>query len=436
MKLKIATFRFDVTPPLGHSLCGGWIPPASRVVDSLEAIGFVILSDQRPIIVCAVDWTGLCNAAHQQWRKVLAKAAGTTVERVAVQCVHQHDAPFVCLETDRIVRAQGDLPPNIDSEFFHTCLKRADSAIRESLKVPRRLTHVAAAQSKVKQVASNRRILDDAGKILKNRSVAASSDDVRNLPAGVIDPWLKTVAFYDGREKVAACYYYAVHPISYCCQEGHVTSEFVGQARRLKEQHDTPDCTHIYFTGCAGNLNTGKYNNSSHKENRQVLTQRLFDAMQQASQKLHPEPIQNMNWATTDFLPPVHKSFSAELIEKQINDRSQNVVHRNRPAFTLAWIRRCRQKIPITLSALHMNQVSLVHLPAEPFVEYQLRSQTLQPTRFVATAGYGDGGPWYIPTAEAYFQGGYEVSVAFSDPQVDGLLMKGIQTLFESQPAK
>ncbi|MCH9655677.1 MAG: hypothetical protein K0U86_13510 [Planctomycetes bacterium] len=432
MKLQIASFRFDVTPPLGHSLCGGWIPAAAQIEDSLEAIGLVLLSEQRPIVICSVDWTGLCNTAHYQLREALANAAGTSAERVAVQCVHQHDAPFACLETDRIVRAQGDLPPNMDPEFFKVCLKRADSAVRKSLKTARRLTHIAAAESKVEQVASNRRLLDDSGKILKNRSVAASSDDVRDLPTGVIDPWLKTVAFYDGREKVAACYYYAVHPISYCCQEGHVTSEFVGHARRLKEQHDSPDCTHLYFTGCAGNINTGKFNNSSHKENRQVLTQRVFEAMEQASEKLRPEPINNLSWKTTDFLPPVNKTFSAAQIEKQINDHSRRVVHRNRPAFTLAWLRRHAQKTPIILSALHVNQISLLHLPAEPFVEYQLRTQVLQPDRFVATAGYGDGGPWYIPTSEAYFQGGYEVNVAFSGPQVDGLLMKGIQTLFKS----
>lgn len=431
MKLQIAAFRFDVTPPLGHSLCGGWIPSAAKIEDPLEAIGFVILGEEPPMVVCSVDWTGLCNDAHYQWRKALADAAGTTVERVAVQCVHQHDAPFACLETDQIVRAQGDLPPNLDPEFFKVCLQRAGAAVRESLKRPRRLTHIAAAQSQVEQVASNRRILNEAGKILKNRSVAASSDDVRDLPTGVIDPWLKTVAFYDGREKVAACYYYAVHPISYCCTEGNVTSEFVGHARRLKAEHDTPGCTHVYFTGCAGNINAGKYNNSSHKENRQVLTQRIFAAMEQASEQLRPEPVKKIRWATADFLPPVNKSFSADELEKQINDHTRRVVHRNRPAFTLAWLRRHAQKKPIILSALHINQISLLHLPAEPFVEFQLRSQMLQPDRFVATAGYGDGGPWYLPTAEAYYQGGYEVSVAFSGPQADGALMQGIQALMQ-----
>ncbi len=75
--LRIGSFKFDVTPPLGHSLCGGWITPATVIEDSLEAIGFVILGAGEPIVVCAVDWTGLLNEAHIAWRTALAEAAGT-----------------------------------------------------------------------------------------------------------------------------------------------------------------------------------------------------------------------------------------------------------------------------------------------------------------------------------------------------------------------
>ncbi len=48
---------------------------------------------------------------------------------------------------------------------------------------------------------------------------------------------------------------------------------------------------------------------------------------------------------------------------------------------------------------------------------------------FVATAAYGDGGPWYVPTRDAYPQGGYEVSVAFCGPKVDDVLTRGIASL-------
>ena len=436
MELGIATFRFDVTVPLGHSLCGGWIPAASAIDDRLEAIGLVLLGAGKPMVLCAVDWTGLCNDAHIQWRTALAKAAGTTPDRVAVQCVHQHDAPFACLETDRIVRAQGDLPPNMDPKFFGECLERGGRAVRESLKKVQRVTHVASGQAEVEKVASNRRMLGADGKVRTNRSVSPNSDAERSLPTGVIDPWLKNIAFYNGKTKVAACYYYAVHPISYCCQEGRVSSEFVGMARRLKEQHDHPDCTHIYFTGCAGNINTGKYNSSADHENRQVLAQRMYKAMAAAAETLRPEPIRELSWQTHDILPLARRDLSAKAIQTQIDDKRKRVVFRNRPAFTLAWLRRLAKEIPITLSALHVNDVSLLHLPGEPFVEYQLRAQALAPGWFVAVAGYGDGGPWYLPTAEAYTQGGYEVSVAFCDPRVDLMVSSGIERLVGGTGAK
>ena len=85
--------------------------------------------------------------------------------------------------------------------------------------------------------------------------------------------------------------------------------------------------------------------------------------------------------------------------------------------------------MPITLSSLHVNDVSLLHLPAECFVEYQLRAQAAVTNRFVACAAYGDGGPWYIPTADAYPQGGYAVSVAWCDRAIDQMLSGGIQDL-------
>ena len=114
---------------------------------------------------------------------------------------------------------------------------------------------------------------------------------------------------------------------------------------------------------------------------------------------------------------------------KQISDSKQRVVSRNRPSYTVAFIRRIAAEIPITLSGLHVNDASILHLPSESFIEYQFRAQSDAPDRFVACAAYGDGGPWYLPTKEAYPQGGYAVSVAWCRPEVDDLLSRGVGTL-------
>lgn len=94
----LATFGTDVTPPLGHPLCGGWIEPVRGVDDPLKALGVVLLGSGAPIVLCAVDWCELRNSANTRWAEALAEAAHTTPDRVAVQCLHQHDAPMADVE--------------------------------------------------------------------------------------------------------------------------------------------------------------------------------------------------------------------------------------------------------------------------------------------------------------------------------------------------
>lgn len=430
---EIARFRFDVTPPIGHSLCGGWIPPISEVEDPLEAIGLVLLGSDKPIVLCAVDWTGILNEAHVAWRTALAEAAGTTPDRVAAQCVHQHSAPMVCLEAERIVAAEGDLPHIVDTDFFRRCLERAREAVSKSLKEARPLTHIAHGRAKVDKVASNRRIHRDANnRVIATRDSNGPTAELRALPEGLIDPWLRTIAFYDNETKLAACHYYATHPMSYY-GVGRATSDFAGLARK-RRQKDEPGCLQVYFTGCAGNIAAGKYNDGT-PPLRPILTQRLYDGIVQSEQSLERFALNDLTWRTVEILPPPRETLSATLLQKEISNHDNTVVARNRPSFMLSWLNRYEKKIPIVVSALHMNrEITLLHLPAECFIEYQLRAQQIDPSRWLAIAAYGDGGPWYIPTREEYPLGGYETSVAFCDPQIDELITGAMRDLITNNP--
>lgn len=426
--LHIAPFRFDVTVPLSHSLCGGWITPATSVEDRLEALGMVLLGAGQPLVFCAVDWTGILNEAHRSWCHALAEAAGTTPSRVSVHTVHQHNAPFACLESQRYVEKLGVPPYIMDVDFFFRALDRGRKAVTEAVKRARPVTAIATAQAPVSRVACNRRILGDDRKVRINRGVNCfvNHPELRDLPDGVIDPMLKTVAFYDQQTKLAACHYYAVHPISRI-HDGAVSADFPGVARRMAESAE-PDCVHLYFTGCAGNINAGKYTDLTAANMRQ-LGKRIYEAIAQAGAALRPEPVNSISWRTVDLYPEGRLSPSFDAIAARIHRQGASTADRNRNAFRLTWLTRCETgKHPLTLGALHFNggQTVMLHLPAEVFVEYQLAAQQAAhqaaPDRFVAVAAYGDDGPWYIPTATAYPQAGYEVSVAFCEPDIDRLL--------------
>jgi hypothetical protein len=425
--LQIAPFKFDVTPPLGHSCCGGWIKPVEVIDDALEANGLVLLGAGRPIVLCAVDWTGLSNATHLAWRTALAEAAGTTPDRVAVQCVHQHNAPFVCFEAERLVAEQGDLPHIMDLAFFQRCLDRAREAVTTALRQPRPVTHFGWGQGRVVGVASNRRVYRDAGgRIIAMRGSSCRDPEMIKLTEGLIDPFCKTVAFFNGDRKVAALHYYATHPMSFYA-DGRVTSDFAGLARKQRQQ-DEPDCHHIYFTGCAGNIGAGKYNDGTPAA-RLNLTRRIYEGMIASESNLTRLPVSSLEWKTTTLCPPPRRSISTADLATMISTRTNSVLDRNRSALWLGSLRRLEQQVPIMLSALHLGPVKLLHLPGEPFIEFQLRAQAMQPDAFVCTAGYGDSGPWYIPVKEEWDSGGYEVSSALCEPVMDDLLTAAMKEL-------
>lgn len=427
--LQIAPFKFDVTPPLGHSCCGGWIKPIEVVDDGLEAVGVVLLGAGKPIVLCAVDWTGLLNEAHVQWRTALAQGAGTTPDRVAAHCVHQHNAPMACLEAERIVAAEGDLPHILMVDFFNRCLDAGRAAVEKAISQARPVTHVGSGQAKVIGVASNRRVKrDHDGKVLAMRGSSCKDETLIAMDEGLIDPYCKTVTFFDGEKKLASLHYYTTHPMSYYA-DGRCSSDFAGLARKQRQQ-DEPDCLHVYFTGCSGNVAAGKYNDGS-KEARPILTKRLYDGIVASESKLERVELKSagLAWKTAEVLPPPRSSLHADTIAQQIANKSDQIVNRNRPAYMLSWLRRIEKRIPIVLSSLHLGGVKLLHLPAEMFVEYQLRAQRSQPDQFVCTAAYGDGGPWYIPVKEEYPNGGYEVSAAFCEPEIDDILTEGIKRI-------
>jgi hypothetical protein len=71
-------------------------------------------------------------------------------------------------------------------------------------------------------------------------------------------------------------------------------------------------------------------------------------------------------------------------------------------------------------------------MPGEPFVEYQLAAQNLRPNSFVCMAAYGDYGPGYIGTSDAYSQGGYETGIVSRvSPRSEAILLDAVHELLQ-----
>ena len=253
-----------------------------------------------PVVLCAFDWCEIRAADHLRVRELLAKAAGTTPERVAVHSLHQHNAPIADREVTKIME-----PHQIavtDIEWTERAFQGVAQSIAAAIPHAQPLTHLTVGEGKVEQVASNRRILGDNGKIAKMRLSSTKDPVLRELPDGQIDSMLKTICFWNGETKLASLHYYATHPMSFY-GDGMVTHDFVGIARERRTKDE--GVPHIYFTGCGGNIAAGKYNDGT-KESRVRLGEQIYAAMVASEKQMKRAELNRSEWyATPVVVTPV-----------------------------------------------------------------------------------------------------------------------------------
>ena len=103
-EVRLGVFNVDVSPPIGSPVA---YVPAKSIVDPLSARGVVVLSEGRPVVLCAVDFIGIGNEGQDVWKKALAKAAGTTPDHVSVHALHP-PLRFFGGAPSRRTRSRGD----------------------------------------------------------------------------------------------------------------------------------------------------------------------------------------------------------------------------------------------------------------------------------------------------------------------------------------
>ena len=319
LAFHLARFKVDATPPTGHPLCGGWIKPVVGVDDPQWLRGVVLMGAGMPVVLASLDWTGVMNESHRLWTEALAAAAHTTPDRVALHCVHQHNAPFIDRDGNALLRKAGAPSLLYDEPFVEGLVRRSADAVRESLTAAQPVTHVHVGTAEVKQVASNRRVIGPNGKIRFSRTSATKDPAARAEPEGTIDPVLKSIGFFGNDRPLARLYYYTTHPMSYY-GDGRVSSDFVGIARERRDAEEA-DTLHLYFTGSAGNVTAGKYNDGSH-ENRAVLAGRVHAAMSAADRDAdgHRRRLETITWTTAPILFAPREDLDLEALKAIVAD--------------------------------------------------------------------------------------------------------------------
>jgi hypothetical protein len=423
-ELRVATFRCNITPPLGQPLIS--CDAVHFVEQPLLAKGVVIQSGQDRYVLCALDWCELRNSSYDTMRKTVAAAAGTDASRVAIQTVHQHTAPLVDMRAQEILAQFGPtIEMQIDPAVFEAIQQRLADAVKQSLVRLEPFDQIGAGQAKVDRVASIRRVLNDKGQILTRYSSCTEAALIA-MPEGPIDPYIKTITLARAGKPLVRLHYYATHPQTYY-GDGRATSDLPGDVREKLEEKEK--VFQIYFNGCGGDVTLGKYNHGTRKD-RDALAVRLLAGMEAAIAATKLAPAAEIKWRTYPLLMPARSDRGytmAECLAKAQNMKLTPLERLVNGASQASFLEHAQQ--PIGLSCMRIGEVRIVHLPGEPLIFYQHFAQKLKPETFVAIAGYGDCGPGYLCPEKAFAEGGYEPTAELVKPESEAVLKKAIAAL-------
>jgi hypothetical protein len=280
--------------------------------------------------------------------------------------------------------------------------------VRNSLPKAVAITHLGLGSAVVDGVACNRRVVAADGKPKFNRYSLTADKYLLGAPDGLIDPQLRTIAFYAGEQPLAAISVYATHPMSYY-GNGEVSGDFPGIARELW-QREHRDVFKIYATGCSGDVVAAKYNDGT-PAGRARLAQQLKKGMEDAWKSLRRVPFTKIAFRNEplEIPPPVDGNLDPQRLAETIADKNAPAATRIHAAYGLSYYRRCERGQPIDVPLIDFGAAAYLALPAEMFVGYSLTAQTISkerhPERLLLVAGFSECAPGYIPTAAAREEG-------------------------------
>jgi hypothetical protein len=419
--LRVAPFRADAAPPPGEPNI--WVTPVSRIEDPLWVKGVVLDWKGQRYVLCALDWCGVGGTTHRLFREKLARAVETDLSRVVVQSVHQHSAPYIVEDGYELVARGANPGLRMSRRFLEDVSDRIAAAARAALPRLEPVDAVGTGSAQVDRVASARRILLPDGRLVTRYSTSGRDPQMAALPEGAVDRSVRTVTFSRAGRALVRIHFYATHPQTFCC-DGRVSADFVGGAREALEKEE--GVFQLYFTGGAGDVTVGKYNDGSDRA-RAELAQRLLAGLRASAKNSREGSVGPLRWRTVALrLPARLKGEALQEALAQASDEKGTAEERYRTAIPAAFALR---REPLEAASLEIGAVGMLFLPGEPMLVFQEYARSLAPDRFVVLAGYGDIEPGYLCTDEAIRQGGYEPGASAVGAGGEALVKEAIRKL-------
>ena len=456
-QLLAGTGRSDITPAPGTPQ-GGWgAQTHQRGLGAgmpMLATALVLSDTRETLAIVDVDaigfdkeWTGRILAA-------ISGASGLPLNRIRFSCTHTHSGP----NTFRLNNISEGLEMAL--AYLESLPMRIAGAVwqaRQNMQPVR-----VAASSGRSEINVNRRFQVPGGGMAVGRNWN-----------GVADPTVRVVRLEALDESpVATLVHYSCHPTTMAWQNQLFTPDYPGMCRQVVEREAGGTC--LFLQGAPGNVTPRRGFTGDPRVYRRLGSLLGLEAARVAlgietlprrekylgvlqsgaaialyeDQPVEPRPpVLRME---TRFLRMPLRSFDApgellgevKTLERELDrlrcEHDEAGIRETTARLTqtswranMARLYHGQDSIDWQMQAIRIGDIALLSVEGEPFAEIGLRIAAASPFPHTLFSGYSNGGFGYIPTREAFAEGGYEVTNGspFSPDAADVVVEEGLGML-------
>jgi neutral ceramidase len=457
--LQAGIGRSDITPAPGTPQ-GGWgAQTHERGLDAhmpFYATALVLSNSATTCAVVEVDAIGF----DEEWTgKILTAITGLTGlarQQVRFSCSHTHAGP----NTFRLENiSQG---ADMATAYLESLPNRIAASVWQA-QTRLRPARIATSRGTC-AINVNRRFRTPEGAMAVGRNWH-----------GNFDPTVRVVRIDDlNQTPIAVLVHYACHPTTLAWDNELFSPDYPGFVRQVVEHQTGATC--LFLQGAAGNLTPRRGFVGDLKvcerlgtmlglEAAKIATEietvrrceRYLGVMQSGAAIAlyaddpcdYPEPPLSMTtrrielpagqFGDPDCLEAETERLRQEVARLRHEQASHEEIRAALAKATQAGWRSKRARrysglssIPLEMQCLRFGDTALLSVPGEPFIEISQAIESNSPFRHTLFSGYSNGGFGYIPTREAFAEGGYEIDATpFGPDAADTLIAEGLRLLRE-----
>lgn len=412
-RLYAGTARTDITPSIGHSLAG-WIlrRPAAQKITPILARALVLASEDALVAIVSSDLLWMPEPLSSQVRSAVSKRCGIPPEQVFLMPSHNHFGPDV-----EPVTAQEQAYVEALPDQLALVVRQAQDGLKPA--------RWGIGYGREETIAVNSRFR------LKDGTIAWIAPQPGQIASatGPTDPTVGVLLICDESDRpIATLYNYACH--ANCAEQAGIdviSWDWVGYASQAIENALGGEA--FFLPGACGNVHPARYQVA--RQMGEKLACEVIRVAQEIQTTDHAS-LTTQQWTLSlparDF--DQFDSQQIRVICKQIEDAEM------RSAVEAVFFEQLRalqaQKrasISASVGLICINDLAILCIPGELFVELGLDIKRGSPFRHTLVVELVNDSIGYIPNLKAYDEGGYQTAtVARVAPGAGELLVAEVLT--------